>query len=183
MGKPLSIEDIIEITKDIRGWCEPPKMALLCTLAREAKVIVELGLYQGKSFVAMMLINPEAHIFGVDEFNLDGEGEAIETAFKANLQKLHLEPAGVYKMTTAEAAKIFNKSIDLLHIDASHRYDQVVADIENWIPKITLGGVVVFDDYGPPRFPEVQKAVDEWRNEKWLEIGRTELNIAFRRIC
>lgn len=71
----------------------------------------------------------------------------------------NLKPVeGVYnaiRMSSVEAAKLYNdNSLDFVCIDASHDYDNVKADIEAWLPKIKIGGILAGDDYG-----HVQKAV------------------------
>jgi predicted O-methyltransferase YrrM len=54
-----------------------------------------------------------------------------------------------------------DESIDFVYIDASHEYDDLVADIKAWLPKLNKGGIMAGDDYGVGVHPDVKRAVDE----------------------
>ena len=62
------------------------------------------------------------------------------------------------QMTTLEAAAAWphGACIGVLHIDASHEYEDVRADFEAWERYVAPGGFIVFDDVpswpGPTRF-------------------------------
>lgn len=43
--------------------------------------------------------------------------------------------------------------MDLVFIDADHRYDHVVEDILAWYPKVKSGGIICGHDYDPPDHP------------------------------
>jgi predicted O-methyltransferase YrrM len=173
--------------KRIPGLMTEDELALLCRMARSAQSIVELGTYKGRSLAAMMLTNPKAKAWGVDSFgdmSHRGYKGSTEAETKANLVKLGLKPE-IIAATSTEAAQQFEGKIDLLHIDAGHSYEEVKADIKNWLPKVNKGGVLCFHDYGIPKNkkldrPEVKQAVDEWRNDKWAEVERAGVMIAFR---
>ena len=50
----------------------------------------------------------------------------------------------------------------MLFIDGLHTYEGVAGDINDWVPRVCPGGIVVFDDYFNQE-PEVgvRRAVDE----------------------
>lgn len=56
------------------------------------------------------------------------------------------------------------------HIDGNHSYEYVRGDFERLWPKLSPGGVVAFDDYGPD-LPMVTRAVDELLAEHAAEIS------------
>lgn len=84
--------------------------------------------------------------------------------------------------------KIKNLSLDFCYIDANHRYEHVIKDLEVWWPKVKNGGVFCGHDYSidehkwninrnkkglPSRqWPHwgVKKAVTEFCNKKNLSI-------------
>lgn len=45
-----------------------------------------------------------------------------------------------------QAAKVEDKSLDFVFIDASHDYDSVLKDLNAWSPKVRKGGVVAGHD-------------------------------------
>ena len=54
----------------------------------------------------------------------------------------------ILRMTSEEAAKIIpKKTLDFCYIDANHSYDGVVKDLELWIPKIKIGGIICGHDF------------------------------------
>jgi len=80
----------------------------------------------------------------------------------------------------------------ILLIDGDHSHKSVRADIQGWIPKLVVGGVVMFHDYSHPqgdipRLRGVRRAVEEWRASEgwsadWRESGHADSVIAFERI-
>lgn len=183
-------EQIRRRLRGIPGLMTPSEVDVLIRMARSARCIVELGCYKGRSMAAMMLTNPEAKVFGVDSFgdmSHRGYKGATEGELRANLKKFGLEPAGVYAMTTNKAAGEFQGEIDLLHLDAGHSKAEVLADIENWIPKVVPGGAVCFHDYGKAHKrcldrPEVKEAVDEWlkTTDEWVPVEQAGVTLALR---
>jgi hypothetical protein len=63
------------------------------------------------------------------------------------------------KMSTHEAAKVFDRKIDFLYVDADHSYEAVHDDIINWYPKLSKNGVICGHDWN---WPSVKKAVTEF---------------------
>ena len=55
-----------------------------------------------------------------------------------------------------------DNSIDFLFIDASHRYEDVLNDINLWYHKVKPDGIIAGHDYNNGDFPGVVKAVDEF---------------------
>ena len=72
-------------------------------------------------------------------------GTDVLPEFKRNLGALlpHVEP---WQMTSLEAATHFHEPVSLLFIDACHRYDDVRADVLAWVPKLSLGGLLLLHD-------------------------------------
>lgn len=159
--------------------------------------VVELGCFQGKSSVAIAsVLPPEGRLFCVDMFRgmilQPGQvkppiEEVIRinvTAFENNIEKFGVkEKVDFVVMSTTEAANKFEaNSIDLLFIDADHSYEGVMADLQNWYPKLKAGGWLFCDDYGVENFPGVARAIKSfglqgevvapslWRHKKPVEM-------------
>jgi hypothetical protein len=73
------------------------------------------------------------------------------------------------------AARRFpDRSIDWVHLDARHDYENLKADIEAWLPKVKQGGWLSGDDYDETKWPDVVRAVTEvlpqakgWSTQQW----------------
>jgi predicted O-methyltransferase YrrM len=60
--------------------------------------------------------------------------------------------------TTAAASLFADESVDLIFIDAGHKYDDVKADITHYYPKLKPGSYMLFDDT-EEKWPGVMQAV------------------------
>ena len=49
--------------------------------------------------------------------------------------------------SVSASCKYTDDSLDFVFIDADHRYDSVVADIQAWLPKMKNGSILAGHDY------------------------------------
>lgn len=64
--------------------------------------------------------------------------------------------------STVAAQDVTNGSLDFVYIDAAHRFDDVMADLLAWIPKVRVGGIISGHDYYRGRNNGVVPAVDAY---------------------
>jgi len=72
-----------------------------------------------------------------------------------------------FPMTSTNAARIFQErglQFDLVYIDASHEYHDVMTDLRMWWPLVAPGGVLFGDDFEEPWF-EIIRAGMEFADE------------------
>lgn len=69
-----------------------------------------------------------------------------------------------YKCTFGEFP-IDGREFTSAYIDGDHTYEGVKADFEKAAPHVDK--VIMFDDYADPRFPGVQKFIDELKDPEW----------------
>lgn len=161
---------------------------------------VEVGSWLGASmcYLATEVKNREKNI---EIFAVDTWRGSDEEAHRQEISKMggedvlfarfnaHLKNAGVdhlvkpLRMTSVEASKLFaDESLDVVFIDASHKYKDVLEDLRHWYPKVKKGGKISGHDYVPSHKMSVSgviKAVNEFFKNKNLEIspaGRTWLH-------
>jgi MMP 1-O-methyltransferase len=137
-------------------------------------IAVEIGSYRGKSASYIASAMPKgSHLYCVDPWQ-DSESvreKQYRTERNFSLFVENINACGLAEKITPvrdfsyNAAKEWGKPISFLYIDGGHDYDEVVRDIEGFVPHVIPGGVVLFDDYSPA-FAGVQKAFDE-RFEKF----------------
>ena len=77
------------------------------------------------------------------------------------------------KKNSWEAANEFrDESVDFIFIDADHKYESVVKDIQAWLPKLKVGGVMSGHDFTQPT-AGVKRAVQELLPE--FKLGTDEI--------
>jgi GT2 family glycosyltransferase len=144
------------------------------------KVFVELGVYKGESYFTFCQSVEENQLstlcYGVDTWQGDVHtgfyGSEVGWEVEAH-NKRYSAFSHLLKMTFNEALSHFaNGSIDVLHIDGAHRYEDVKHDFENWLPKLSEHGVVLFHDV-----TERQRDFGVW--QLWKEIARPRASFLF----
>jgi predicted O-methyltransferase YrrM len=68
------------------------------------------------------------------------------------------------------AEKIKDRRLDFVFIDANHSYKSVKQDIEAWLPKVRIGGLLTGHDF-TPQFEGLQRAVEERFGDKFSVLG------------
>lgn len=128
-------------------------------------VIVEVGTLFGGSAAIICKARKEkkSRIFTIDSYEIPAVN--LENT-KLNLKNEGCEEVEVIKGFSVEMAKNWNIPIDCLFLDGDHSYESVKSDIDSWIPKVKIGGLVLFHDYSS--WPGVTEAVDEVINEGLL---------------
>jgi len=80
----------------------------------------------------------------------------------------------------AKTAQIPDKSVDVLIIDADHSYTGAKKDYTAWLPKVAIGGTILFHD-AVSGFPGVVRLCDELaESPDVFEIGARSCRTSFR---
>jgi hypothetical protein len=137
------------------AWMEHVPFAHWLVATAQPRVIVELGTHNGVSYSAfceaVLRCKLPARCFAVDTWQGDAHaGDYGEEVYRA-LRRFHDQRYGGFSellRCTFDAARdyVADGSIDLLHIDGMHGYDEVRHDFENWLPKLSDRAVVLFHD-------------------------------------
>jgi hypothetical protein len=137
------------------AWTEHAPFAFWIVTTQRPRTIVELGTHTGYSFLcfcqAVKKLGLSTKVYAIDTW--DGDEHAGFYANKIyddlhSYQERHY--AGFSKLIRAnfdDAVHLFeDRSIDLLHIDGRHYYEDVKHDFEAWRGKLSEQGVVLFHD-------------------------------------
>lgn len=159
-----------EISK-IDGWLVPGQEWWLYKTAHSLppnSIIVEIGSFKGRSTACLALgcSRRNGHVYAVDTFNgndVDFFDRNYLSEFESNMRMLGLtESVTPIVMTSKEASEVWDKPINMLFIDGSHVFDDVVSDFLGFFPQVRDGGMVALHDVCET-WPDVVKA--------WCEVA------------
>ncbi len=152
-------------------------------LIEQAKpaLVVELGTHSGNSyFTICQCIRANRFptvCYAIDTWQGDEHAGNYESTVYEEVaaynESRYKEFSSLLRMTFDEALGYFSDgTIDLLHIDGLHTYEAVRHDFENWLPKLSDNGVVVFHDTNVR-----ERGFGVWK--LWDELVRRYPGIAF----
>ncbi|MEP7071571.1 MAG: glycosyltransferase [Verrucomicrobiota bacterium] len=143
-------------------------------------IFVELGVYRGESYFAFCQSAAQhglqSRCYGIDtwrgDIHMGNYSSSVEEEVRL-YNRRYSSFSNLLRMTFNEAlAEFTDGSIDLLHIDGSHRYEDVRQDFENWLPKVSPQGIVLFHDV-------FERAADFGVWQLWEEIARQGSSFVF----
>jgi SAM-dependent methyltransferase len=135
-NKPVSAEDI-------HGWMFPEELAWLSEQAAKSASVAEIGCWKGRSTFAL-LSACAGPVYAIDHFqgSPDEPGHAEARKDAVAVRREFLRNCGDFpnlrmiERDSLAAAEMFRgQELDMVFIDASHRYEDVLADIRAWLPK------------------------------------------------
>lgn len=162
------------------AWLRHGPFAMWLVQAARPRKIVELGSHYGYSYFAFCQAVASAGLptrcIAVDTWQGDvHSGRYSEEVYEAvQAQNQPYEAfSTLLRKTFAEAlADVEDGSVDLLHVDGRHFYDDVKEDYESWIPKLSDRAVVLFHD------TEVrERGFGVWRY--WEELAQAHQVVNF----
>ena len=174
---------IYQLQENIQGW-NSESLALKTAIHRtNPKTIVEVGSWLGASAIYMSTLT-KSSIICVDTFlgsneilwreknvkNLVNNFQEVYIQFCSNITSKKLnQQISPLPMTSSSASELFvkeNVSVDMVYLDAGHRFREVYADLQDWWPLTKK--VLVGDDYSQA-WPEVIQAVTQFVQENNLQ--------------
>jgi len=151
-----SFERVMKVIEDVPGWMGESDCRVLydCAHRVRAGCIVEIGCFAGRSTKVMATASPTSHITSIDPLisvhpSAGKEYSDPDDVYAILVELMKDHNWSHYREMSHEVAKRWRKGrvIDLLHIDGDHRDAPLRQDIEDWLPFVKKGGVVLFHDY------------------------------------
>lgn len=160
-------QNVFQAMDLLEGWCSKDKASILIdlVLALKPQVVVEIGVFGGKSLVPMayaLKSNQKGKIYGIDPWvaSISATGmtpehaewwsaidhEQIMQALITKIGEFELNDFVQLMRETSQDAHIPKLPIDLLHIDGNHSAEASYFDVTKWVPQVRSGGIIVFDD-------------------------------------
>lgn len=172
----MSIDDVIGLYQDYH-W--PDELRMMNRLADSifGGVIVAIGSYRGQMDSALAL-NSHVPVYCVDPREAPGThyGDVDRPYWMRNILAMGVgEKVRPVNLPSLHAAAIWNQPIHLLFVDGNH--DEVMADLNAWMPHVVEGGFVCLHDNA---FPQVIKAIEESRD--LIEVERADRTTVFRKV-
>lgn len=139
----------------LSAWIEHGAFAFWLVDAARPRTIVELGTHNGFSFFAMCQavksLGMSSACYAVDTWQGDDHagfyGDDIYALVSRVRNEDYTDIATLIRSTFDEALSYFpDGTIDLLHIDGRHGYEDVRHDFETWRPKLSPHAIVLFHD-------------------------------------
>ena len=186
--KPVSFFSSFQYDKsnvDLQGWNGDAPILSEYIVARNAKRVLDVGVWKGLSTINMAKTlknnNIDGKVYAVDTF-LGSTEHWLTSDLRPDLKRVHGYPSLYYTflanvfdndvqdyvipvtVTSESAYHIFSKldyTFDVIHIDAAHEYESAKRDMENYWNLLAPGGVMICDDYNQ-WWPDVVKAIDDF---------------------
>jgi SAM-dependent methyltransferase len=176
--------------EDLQGWGSPHPVFEDIVLRLRPPIVIEVGVWKGATSIHLAQLL-ETHgvagqVIAVDTFlgSLEHGNPASENfgliprrhgmpllydQFLANVVRTGMSHRIVPLPQTATTGALLLRhqgvQADLIHIDASHEYDDVLQDARIYWDILTPGGYMVGDDYHP-YWPGVVRAADDFAKAK-----------------
>jgi len=145
------VPDLINLT----AWIEHAPFGFWLVEATKPGTIVELGTHQGYSYFvfcqAVKQLGLATRCYAVDTWKGDIHSGFYDDEIFQNVNSHNTQQysgfSQLMRTTFDDAVKYFTDgSIDILHIDGRHFYDDVKHDFETWLPKLSDRAIVLFHD-------------------------------------
>ena len=152
---PIVFEEPRTVDWSANAWVGHIPFAFYIMSVHKPRIFVELGVHSGNSYNAFCqgadMLGLNTKCYGVDTWTGDDHAghydDSVYSKLAAYHKKLYDNFSKLLKMTFDEALQHFEDgSVDLLHIDGCHRYEEVRHDFESWFPKMSDRGIILFHD-------------------------------------
>lgn len=181
LGDPFAEPPSVALPEDLQGWAGTDPLLARAIDAVRPGLVVEVGSWKGQSAVFMAehcrargydaailcidtWLGSIEHLARADLRPLLGLRHGRPTLyeqFHANVRARGLEdwitPLPQTSQTAARYLAMRSLRADLVYLDGSHEYEDVLADLEAYWPLLRPGGILVGDDF-IPMFEGVRRA-------------------------
>ena len=137
------------------AWTEHAPFGFWLVDALRPRLLTELGTHYGFSYFvftqAVKALQAKSRCFAVDTWKGDEHaghyGEEVYESVRTYNDSEYADFSELVRSSFDDAVSRFeNGTIDLLHIDGRHFYEDVKHDFEAWKPKLSTRSVVLFHD-------------------------------------
>lgn len=163
------------------AWLEHAPFAFWIVNALRPSSIVELGTHNGFSFFtfceAVTVFDLPTRAYAIDTWRGDDQAGFYDDSVYEEVDQVrserYPEQATLLRGYFDDFVDEFpDGSLDLIHIDGRHGYEDILHDFTSWLPKASERGVMLFHDIA-----EHQEGFGVWRF--WDEVSTRYPSFAF----
>jgi len=151
------------------GWCYADLCTVLAASSRllEPDTYLEIGVRRGRSMAMVAAQRPQARLVGFDMWMENYAGMENPGADFVRSEMARLGHKGTIEMISGNShetvpeyfAKNPGQTFDMITVDGDHSEQGALEDLRTVCPRLSLGGVLVFDDVTHPQHPYL---LDVW---------------------
>lgn len=160
------------ITSGLTSYGRAWRYADICTVLLgiaihlDVRDYLEIGVRQGRSMAMVARSRPEANIVGFDWWKegyagMDNPGPAFvrsEMTKLGHTGSLDLISGDSHVTVPEYFQKHPDAFFDCITVDGDHTEEGAMADLITVIPRLRVGGILVFDDIAHPKHPYLRRA-------------------------
>ena len=169
----------------IPGQTWPVELGWFYDTFKESRRHAEVGVFCGRSLHASCAGMGRATVYAVEQESISVGCETPSTEWTTRVLQATINSL---RMTSPEVNIIFcqtgslqvarslrdKEPLDSVLIDARHEYAETLADIQEWVPRLRVGGIITGHDYCS-RFPGVMDAVNELFGRAFSVVPNTRI--------
>jgi len=146
--------------------------------------VAEIGVFYGRSFALMAkAITPGEKALGIDLYDIDGQSEYVEKMLvDESLQNCMLHAGSSMEITSLEIKSMVG-DIRFFSVDGGHEQSCVEYDAELSLDSLSPDGIIAFDDFFNPQYPDLTVAVIKFIEKRGVTafcITRSKLYVCKR---
>lgn len=130
---------------------------------------LEIGVRRGRSLAMLASQAPNCHIVGCDMFIEQYAGMANPGPEFVRAELARVGFTGRLEFLVGDSHELLPKYLrthpdaffDLITVDGDHSEAGAVADLQTVMPRVKIGGAVIFDDVSNPAHPELRRVWSE----------------------
>jgi len=143
---------------------------------------LEIGLFYGGNFISVAEtygLHPDSKLYGIDPWETydeypeyENKLDSIYDTFLTNISNSDQTNKMIINrgFSNVEVPKFDNEFFDIIYIDGNHAAKYVLEDAVLSFEKLKIGGVMIFDDYGDPAWPETSKGINQFLLDYYTKI-------------
>lgn len=133
---------------------------------------VNIGCGAATSIIALLEYRPDLYLYSVDIDEYNGMSQLAQAGILSHIVKV---------IGDSKQVEWNGGPIDYLFVDGCHEEECIRGDIAAWLPRMKVGGIMLFHDYGSVNWDAVQRVVDEYAQAfDWKMLEHADTLIAFQ---